>query len=62
MFTDAHKETRKTMCREFLEPYENGGYDLLASIVTGDETYLRHFEPETKSSQWNGIMQTSQNK
>jgi hypothetical protein len=54
MLTDAHKETRKTVCGELLAQYENGGYDFPARIVTGDETWLHHFEPETKrqSVEW----------
>ena len=48
MLTEAHKETRKTVCSELLEQYGNGGDDFLARIVTGDETWLHHFSPETK--------------
>jgi histone-lysine N-methyltransferase SETMAR len=47
MLTDAHKETRKPVCSEFLVQYENGGDDFLAKIVTGVETWLHLFEPET---------------
>jgi histone-lysine N-methyltransferase SETMAR len=54
MLTDAHKETQKTVCSELLAQYGNGGDDFLARIVTGDETWLHHFEPETKrqSMEW----------
>lgn len=54
MLTDAHKNTRKTVCSELLAQYEDGGDDFLARIVTGDETWLHHFEPETKrqSMEW----------
>ncbi|PSN41262.1 hypothetical protein C0J52_14348 [Blattella germanica] len=48
MLAEAHKETRKTVCSELLEQYGNGGDDFLARIVTGDETWLHHFSPETK--------------
>jgi hypothetical protein len=40
----AHKQTRKTVCGELLAQYENGGDDIRARIVTGDETWLHHFE------------------
>lgn len=54
MLTVAHKETRKTVCSELLEQYENGGDEFLGRIVTGDETWLHHFSPETKrqSMEW----------
>lgn len=54
MLTDDHKNTRQTVCRELLAQYEDGGDDFLQRIVTGDETWLHHFEPETKrqSMEW----------
>jgi histone-lysine N-methyltransferase SETMAR len=53
ILTDAHKENRKTVCSELLAQYENGD-DFLLKILTGDETWLHHFEPETKrqSMEW----------
>ncbi|KAL4126639.1 hypothetical protein QTP88_010851 [Uroleucon formosanum] len=40
--------------REFLERYELDGDNFLKSIVTGDETWVAHYTPETKrqSEQW----------
>jgi hypothetical protein len=51
---DVDKEIKKMVCSEFLAQYENGGDYFLARIVTGDETWLHHLEPETKrqSMEW----------
>jgi len=40
--------------REFLEGYELDGDNFLNSIVTGNETWVAHYTPETKkqSEQW----------
>ncbi|KAJ4437451.1 hypothetical protein ANN_17595 [Periplaneta americana] len=54
MLTEAHKGTRKTMCSEHLDQYENGRDDFLARILAGDETCLHHFEPETKRQTMEG--------
>ena len=40
---DAHKETRKSVCSEFLEQYENGRDYFPSRIVTGDESWLHNF-------------------
>jgi histone-lysine N-methyltransferase SETMAR len=52
--TDAHKEIRKTICADLLERHEDDGDEFLSRIVTGDETSLQHFEPETnrQSVEW----------
>ena len=49
ILTDAYKQTRKTVCSELLEKYENGGDDFLARTVAEDETWSDHFESETKT-------------
>jgi hypothetical protein len=51
--TEEHKEQRKIICSELLARYEAEGDDFL-SIVTGDETWIHHFEPEMKgqSIEW----------
>ena len=40
--------------RQFLERYDKEGQSFLDSIVTGDETWIRFVNPETKeqSKQW----------
>ena len=52
--TDDHKEQRKITCTELLARYEADGDDFLSCIVTGDETWVHHYEPETKrqSMEW----------
>jgi hypothetical protein len=52
--TDALKEQWKTICSELLEWFENVGDNFLTRIVTGDETWLHYYEPETKrqSVEW----------
>ena len=43
-----------TVCAELLARYEAEGDNFLSNIVTGDETWVHHFEPETKrqSMEW----------
>jgi histone-lysine N-methyltransferase SETMAR len=52
--TEEHKEQRKIICSELLARYEAEGDNFLSIIVTGDETWIHHFEPETKrqSMEW----------
>ena len=52
--TDDHKVKRVETAQEFLRRYEEEGEDFLKSIVTGDETWVAHYTPETKrqSQQW----------
>jgi hypothetical protein len=40
---------RKEVCSDFLSRYEADGESFLSRIVTGDETCIHHFEPETKT-------------
>jgi len=55
--TDAHKEQRRTICSELLGRFDVDGPDFLGRIVTGDETWLHHFDPETKrqSMEWHHV-------
>jgi histone-lysine N-methyltransferase SETMAR len=48
MLTGDHKEQRLQACADLLERYESLGDDFLDNIVTGDETYVHHYEPESK--------------
>jgi hypothetical protein len=50
--TEDHKQNRVEICIQFLHRYEREG--LLERIVTGDETWVHHFEPESKqqSMRW----------
>lgn len=55
--TDAHKDQRRTICSEVLGRFDDDGPDFLGRIVTGDETWLHHFDPETKrqSMEWHHV-------
>jgi len=46
--TEEHKGQRKAITSELLQRYRHEGDDLLLRIVTGDESWFHHFEPETK--------------
>lgn len=46
--TDAHYDNRRAISQRHLERYENEGEDFLERIVIGDETWVHHFEPESK--------------
>ena len=52
--TNDHKSQRKTICSELLERFDAEGEHFLSKIVTGDETWAHHYEPETKmqSMEW----------
>ena len=55
--TADNKETRLSVCGDLFECYDTKGNDFLHCIVTGDETWLHQFEPESKRSsmQWRHI-------
>jgi hypothetical protein len=49
---------QKEVCSDLLPRYEPDGESFLSWIVTGDETWIHHFELETnRQSIWNGIIQ-----
>jgi len=52
--TQELKDRRVDACQELLRRYEEGGDDFLSHIVTGDESWVHHFQPETKraSKEW----------
>jgi histone-lysine N-methyltransferase SETMAR len=53
LLTQNQTEHRATACRELLQRAENDA-TFLSSIITGDETWVYGYDPETKqmSSQW----------
>jgi len=57
LLTEDHKGQQKTITSELLQRYRNKGDDFLLHIVTGDESWLHHFEPETKrqSVEWHHL-------
>lgn len=54
LLTPEQKAVRVETCRELLQRFEDGGDAYVESIVTGDESWLHHFDPEGKqaSTQW----------
>lgn len=52
--TDELKHSRLDVCGQMLQRYRNEGEQFMNSIVTGDESWAHHYEPETKrqSMQW----------
>lgn len=54
ILTDKQKRLRKEICEEHLQRFQEEGLDFLRCIVTGDESSIPTFDPDTKtkSSQW----------
>jgi hypothetical protein len=48
MLTEEHKESRKAICTELLQRYENEDDAFTSSIVTGNEIRVHHYDPEMK--------------
>ena len=48
MLTQEHKEHRIQVCQDLLNQYEAEGDSFLDRIITGDETWCHHYEPESK--------------
>ena len=48
LLTEDHKGKRKTITSELLQRYRHESDDFLLRIVTGDESWFHHSEPETK--------------
>jgi hypothetical protein len=46
--TADNKIQKKTISSDLLERFDAEGEAFLPRIVTGDETWVHHFEPETK--------------
>ena len=54
MLTQDHKEHCMQVCQDLLNQYEAEGDSFLDRIITGDETWCHHYEPESKqqSMEW----------
>ena len=52
--TPEMKQTRVDACRELLDWYTSDSENFFSRVVTGDETWLHHGDPENKqeSMQW----------
>jgi len=64
LLTEDHEGQRKAITLELLQRYRHKGDDFLLHIVTGDESWCHHFEPETKqqSMEWCHLHSPSQKK
>ena len=52
--TEGQKIDRMASCLSHLQRYDEEEYAFLSCIVTGDETWCHHFEPESKRQTYNG--------
>lgn len=54
MLTPLQKETRVACCSDFIDLCGENPDDVIQKIVTGDETWVHHYDPESKqeSMQW----------
>ncbi|GFR71535.1 transposase [Elysia marginata] len=48
MLTPQMKLQRVQICRELLAKFDEDGEDFLRQVVTGDESWVHHFDPESK--------------
>jgi len=48
MLSDEMKAERVRISRKLLERFEKQGEDFLKTIITGDETWVHHYDPENK--------------
>jgi histone-lysine N-methyltransferase SETMAR len=48
MLTPENKQKRVESCEELLKRYHEEGDQFLLNIVTGDESWIHHFDPEEK--------------
>src|SRR3954464_9766479 len=50
MLTEQHKQERVSACQQLLDRFSAEGEKFLERMVTGDETWVHHYTPETKRS------------
>ena len=48
MLTPEKKQKRVEICEELLKRYHEEGDQFLLNIVTGNESWIHHFDPEEK--------------
>ena len=48
--TQEHKEHRMQVCQDLLNQYDAEGDSFLDRIITGDETWCHHYEPESRDT------------
>jgi len=61
MLTQDHKEQRMQVCQDLLNQHKAEGDSFLDRIITGDETWCHHYEPESKrqSMEWRHVSSPS---
>lgn len=54
VLTDVQKQARMDFCRFLIDRYENATHQRRSEVITGDETFLYHYDVETKrsSAEW----------
>ena len=59
-----NKRAQQTICQEHLDRHAHEGDVLLHRIVTGDESWVYHYEPESKrqSIQWKHLLSPANKK
>ena len=50
LLTDSMKKARADGCKELLHPYNANPNEFISRVITGDETWLHHWDPETKQA------------
>jgi histone-lysine N-methyltransferase SETMAR len=61
LLTDAQKKARVDWCRKMIEKYKSGASKAVYSIVTGDESWIYAYEPETKGQSTVWVFQFEEN-
>ena len=51
MLTPEKKQKCVEICEELLKRYREEGDQFLLNIVTGDESWIHHFDPEEKTTE-----------
>jgi hypothetical protein len=54
MLTQEHKDHRMQVSQDLPNHCEAEGDSFLDRIITGDETWCHHYEPEQNDSPWSG--------
>lgn len=61
LLTDVQKKTRVDWCRKMLEKFVDGASKSVNYIVTGDESWIYAYEPETKNQSTVWVFQFEEN-
>ena len=54
LLTQAQKDARRDISSDLLRAYRNAGEEFFRGTVTGDESWIHHYQPETRANPWNG--------